>query len=480
MEKESNVIAGNVVSQIIGRIIVLALSLISIKIVTSYLGPQGTGYYNTVITYLSFFVTFADFGLFSVGVREIAKAPEKTAKILNNIFVIRLISAIVATTIATTIALFTSYPPEIKYGVALIALFPIFNLLGSVYDIYLQSRLEMQKSAYADVISRMLSVAIIYIASIFNLGFYLVLSSVALTSILNFFLKYLFTIRKVKLAFAYDKNTVDWIIKLSLPLGIVFIVNNFYFKVDTLILFYFKGAAEVGIYSVAYKVLETTIFAAAFLAYSLKPLLSISVDSNKERASQAISTGLTFLLYMSLVISIICIPFSKEIIVFLSNQEFIGGAPVLIILSFASIFIYLNVLFGEVMIAKDMRKTLIWISVIVLLFNIISNIIFIPKYSYVAAAYTTLASEIVLLALGYLVSRQVLPISIDLFRGIKLIFSAFLSIILALLLKDYGLNFIIAILITVTFYLLSTYWLDAVPKTLINGYIASLKRKWAK
>ena len=480
MEKESNIIANNVLTQIIGRLIVLALSLISIKLVTNYLGPEGTGYYNTVITYLSFFITFADFGLFSVGVREIAKNPARTREILGNIFSIRIISALLAVTIAYLIVAFTNYPPEIKNGVLVAAVFPIFNLAASVYDIYFQYRLEMKKAAIAEVISRIVSVTTIYLAIVFNLGFYYVMASVSISAAINFFIKYLYAARRTKIAFAYQPQISRWILKLSIPLGIVFIVNNFYFKVDTLILFYFKGATDVGIYSVAYKVLETTVFAAAFLAYSLKPLLSVSVEKDKEKASRATTKGLLFLLFMSLCIAIACVPFSKEIIIFFSNSSFLGGAPVLIILSFASIFIYLNILFGEIMIAKDMRKYLIWVSLSVLAFNVATNIIFIPKYSYLAAASTTLASEILLLILGYIfVSRQ-LPLRLDFFRSAKLLFSALLAIVLALLLKAIGLYFIIGIILSLGFYLFSAYAVDAVPKHLINDYLFSIKNKWTR
>jgi len=480
VEKESNVIASNVLTQIIGRVIVLALSLISIKLVTNYLGPGGTGYYNTVITYLSFFITIADFGLFSVGVREISKNPAKTREILGNIFTVRIISAILAVAIAYLIVAFTDYPPEIKRGVLVAAVFPIFNLAASIYDMYFQYRLEMKKAAIAEVISRVISVAAVYFAIIFNLGFYFVLASVSIGAAVNFLIKYFYAANRVRIRLLYEPQIIRWILQLSVPLGIVFIVNNFYFKVDTLILFYFKGADQVGIYSVAYKVLETTVFAAAFLAYSLKPLLSVSVEKDKEKASRAITKGLTFLFFMSLSIAIVSIPFSKEIIVFLSNSSFIGGAPVLIILSIASIFIYLNILFGEIMIAKDMRKYLIWISVIVLSFNIATNIIFIPKYSYLAAASTTLASEVLLLILGYTFVSRELPVRMDFFRAAKLLSSAFLAIILALLLKAIGLYFVISILLSLGFYLLSAYALDAVPKNMVNDYLISIKNKWAK
>ena len=45
---------------------------------------------------------------------------------------------------------------------------------------------------------------------------------------------------------------------MSAP-GSCLIVNNIYFKIDSLMLFYYKGAVDVGIYAVAYRVLETTL-----------------------------------------------------------------------------------------------------------------------------------------------------------------------------------------------------------------------------
>lgn len=478
MEKESNRIASNVVVQTIGRVLVLALALISVKLITNYLGPEGTGNYNTIITFLSFFITFADFGLFSIGVREIAKRPQDIKKILGNIFYIRLISALVAAIVATLIAFNTGYSHEIKYGVGIASVFLFFNLVSSVYDMLFQVRLEMVKVAIAEVVSRALAVATIIVATKLGLGFYWIVASVSLAAIVNFLIKYLYSRKIILLGPMYDSETVGWILKLSVPLGVVFIVNNFYFKVDTLILFYFKGATEVGIYSVAYRVLETTIFIAAFLANSLKPLLSRDVISNADRAARAASQGVTMLFFMSLVIVIAAIPFSQEIIIFLSNSEFIGGAPILIILSFTSIFIYINILMGEIMIAKDLRRYLIVVAIITLLFNIVANIIFIPIYSYTAAAYITLFSEILLLTLGLSKVLTILPLKFDSGRLLKTALCATASIVVGFIFKIFGINFIIGIFSSLVLYSLLAYSIDAIPKSMIFEYLLSTKKKW--
>ncbi len=477
-EKESNLIASNVIVQTVGRVIVLALALISVKLITNYLGPEGTGNYNTIVTYLSFFITFADFGLFSIGVREISKRPEDSKKILGNIFYIRFVSALIASIIACLIAFNTGYSSEIKYGVAIASVFLFFNLVSSVYDMLFQVHLEMGKVAIAEVVSRALAVATIIIATQLNLGFYVIVASVSFAAVINFLIKYLYSRKKLVFGPVYDSQTAKWILRLSIPLGVVFVVNNFYFKVDTLILFYFKGAGDVGIYSVAYRILETTIFIAAFLANSLKPLLSRNVINDAAKAARAASRGFTMLFFMSLPIVIAAIPFSKEIIIFLSNSEFIGGAPILVILSIASIFIYLNILLGEIMIAKDLRRYLIVVAIFTLLFNITANIILIPNYSYVAAAYVTMASELLLFILGLSKVMSFMPIKFDFWRMTKISVSALVAVFIGLIIKNSGLNFSIGILASFVFYGSFAYLIDAIPKMMISEYFYSIKNKW--
>jgi len=480
MENESNKIASNTVVQIIGRVFVLALSLISIKLVTNYLGPEGTGFYNTIITYFSFAIVIADFGLFSVAVREVSKDPSQKKKLLSNIFAIRFISAIAITLLAVLVGLFTHYPNEIKYGIAIAALFPIFNLAGSVYDMLFQYKLEMQKVVWAELISKFITVILMFIIIANHLGYYAIIFTISFAAVLNFLIKVYLSKKELPFQIRYDRDVIDPIVKMALPLGAVFIVNNIYFKIDTLILFFYKGAVDVGIYAVSYRVLETTLFAGSFLSSSLKPLFSISIEKNKEKAERALSQAIVFLLFMALVIAIICVTFPKEIILFLSNKEFLGGSNALIILGLASILIYVGGIFGEVLIARDMRKTLVKTSIFILLFNIALNIFLIPRYSYIGAAYATLISEMVLITISYTITKRVVDVRLDLLRIFKLFFIAALASLLGFFIKESGVYFLANILIISLFYLLCSYFFNAIPKDKVDSYLNSLKKKWSK
>lgn len=480
MENEKHQIASNTLAQIVGRIFVLALALISIKLITNYLGPAGTGYYNTVTTYFNFIIVLADLGLFSVTVRELSKNPLQSKKLLSNLFAFRFLSALTVTAIALIIGFLTDYPPEIKYGLTIAALFPIFNLTGSIFDMFFQYKLEMQKVALAEVISKTLTIVLMIALIYYHLGYYSIMFTLSFAAVVNFIIKAILSRKEVKISFDFNRQIISPIIKMALPLGLVFIVNNIYFKIDTLMLFYYKGAVDVGIYTVAYRVLETTLFAGSYLSSSLKPLLSRSVINDKPRAERAISQSVTFLLFMSLILAIICFTFPKEIILFLSDKDFISGKNALIILGLAGVFIYLSGLFGEVMIALDLRKTLLKISAFILIFNVLLNIYLIPRYSFIGAAWATLICEIALMTIGYLVARKSIPIKIDLKRVAKLIVISILATVVGFILKSAGLYFIINMIFVALFYIVLSYLSDAIPRQTTDEYLLSLKSKWQK
>ena len=87
-------VAHNTFIQIVGKIISTFLGLLAIALITRYLGRDGFGEYTTVITFLTFFAVAADFGLTLVTVQMISGHDAEENKILNNLFGLRLVSAL--------------------------------------------------------------------------------------------------------------------------------------------------------------------------------------------------------------------------------------------------------------------------------------------------------------------------------------------------------------------------------------------------
>lgn len=403
----------NTASQVVARVLTLALSLVSIKLLANYLGVYGVGQYNTINTYAGIVIVIADLGLFSVAVREIIKHPEREKTILGNTLAVRMISALVAAGVSALLVYFTGYEQAIKSGVLIASFYILFNLIGSVYDVLLQARLKMQYSALAELISRAISLAALALVIYYRGNFYLIIGTIGVYGLATYLLKYYFARRILKFGIEYDKVLALKIINMAWPLGLVFIVNNIFFKLDTLMLFAIKGAGAVGIYSVAYRVLEVTLFVGGFFANSLLPDISKNISRDKEQVGNIVSKAIPIMIYLALPVTLLCVVLPGEIIQFLSNADFVAGANTLRVLAFVLPLIYCDILLGAVLIANDERKYMIKVAVAILLINFTANLYMISRFSYMGAAVTTLVSEVLLLAINYLYVRRVIRSRLD-------------------------------------------------------------------
>lgn len=462
----------NTSSQIVVRVVTLVFSLIALKLLSNYLGTTGYGNYNTIVTYLNFFVVIADLGLFAATVREISKNPDQEKKIISNVFLLRIISAFIATVASVLIAYSTNYPAEIKTGVFVATGFLFFNLLSSVYDMVLQYRLKMQYSALAEFLARLITLVALYFLVRNHFGFAWMVGTIALSGILIFFFKWIFAKKFISIAPAYDKKIFNWVFSISWPLGLVFIVNNLYFKLDTLMLFAIKGAAAVGIYSVAYKVLEVTVFIAGYFASSLKPTISQYIKDKKDRLGEIISKSITVLVVLVIPITAISVAYSREIVVFLSNADFASGSKALVLLAFALPLIFIDTLLGEILIANDERKLLIRISIFILLFNFATNLIFIPIYSFMGAAFTTFLSELVLLGINIHYTRKIVSYKLDMGTFLKSLLLFVLTLGFAFIIKKVEINFLFLISLSALFFVLMSQILGIVKFSALKKMLA--------
>lgn len=462
--QEKRAIFINTASQIVVRIVTLAFALISLKLVTNYLGVVGVGQLNTITAYINYFIVVADLGLFSVTVREISKNPKDEKRIISNVFYIRLISALLASIVAIIIVFFTPYRHDhnLLYGVMIGCGFLFFNLMGSIGDMILQYRLKMQYSALAEFLCKPISlIALIAVIMLHGSFLWVVFTSVAVSGIMIFIFKWYFASKYIKISFGYEAKLAKWIFNLAWPIGIVFIANNLYFRLDSLMLFVIKGAAAVGLYSNAYKILEVTVFFGSYFANSLKPIISKRIN-NPASLKGLIEKAFSVMLLIALPIATISIAYSKEIIVFLSNSDFAPGGPALIVLALSLPFLYFDILLGEILVASDERKKLLIISAFILLFNFAFNLIFIPRYSFMGAAYGTLISEIVLFIIFFFATRKIVPYQLK-FESIgKPVLVFIVTLLFASILKAFGLNFLIGIGLSVSFFALMIYLLDVI------------------
>jgi O-antigen/teichoic acid export membrane protein len=196
------------------------------------------------------------------------------------------------------------------------------------------------------------------------------------------------------------------LLAMALPLGLALAVNELYFRADTLIISLYEPYDEVGLYTLAYRMLELTlVFGTVFLTTTF-PLLSQAVADDEPRARRTIqlSTELFVALGAPLVVGGLVL--APELVELAAGSEFEDASTPLRILLGAGALAWINGVFGYALIAKDRQLSALWLNVGALAFNVALNLALVPVYGIVVAAVVTVASEVLILAGSYVLMRR--------------------------------------------------------------------------
>ena len=146
----------------------------------------------------------------------------------------------------------------------------------------------MDKIAIAELAGRatQLFLTVLFIKN--DLGFLPLVAALSFSSLITFSLIFFLVGRYIKVSLSFDFPFWRGILKQSYPLAISNLLVMVYFSFGSLLLSVLKPAADVGVFRLAFKVLEGLIFFPAMFVGLIMPLLSGAAD-NTERFKQIFS-----------------------------------------------------------------------------------------------------------------------------------------------------------------------------------------------
>lgn len=392
-------IAYNAVFSALSRALEMAIVFITIKLTTNYLGVEGFGDYGTVLAFVYIFSVLGDFGLYSLVVRDISVPDADEDKIVNNALTIRLVLGAMVLGSAYLFSFAFPYSDQIRLGIFIGAAgYWFLNAIQVLMGLF-QKHLVMDEVSVAEIAGRVVQFLGVVIGIKYNLGFIFIVSTVLLGAIFNFLLIMAYARKLIKIRLEFDFKLWKDMLSRAFPLALSAILVLIYFKLDTIFLSVIKGSEAVGIYSLAYKIMENLIFFPSMIVGLAMPLMSRTVFENRKQFESIVQRTLNFLLIAIVPIVFGIFAVSEKLIMLLSGPEFADSVVVLNILTIALGFIFLGALFSNVIIALKKQTSLAHIYFCGAVFNVIANLLIIPRFSYFGAAFTTFATEFVVTAL---------------------------------------------------------------------------------
>lgn len=482
-------IATNTMSQIISKIGTAIISIFLINILTNYLTIELYGLYSKIYNYLWIFAFIADLGLYTIAVREITNNKSDSSKIVWNIMTLRLLLWIWIIFLSLLIAYFLPwYNTELALiSIAIVWLFTLISLFNSSILALMQSHMKMEFSLISIISGKLFNImwVILIVYYIFNdqdinsldIPFiYIILSWLCwifINTILNFRYanKYITTF-----FFRFDWKYIKHIFKVSLPYGIALFLSVVYFKVDVILLSLLewkeKADISVALYSLPMKIIEVIMVMGWFYLNSILPSLTKQFENikwkkskEKKKLIKILDISFKVLLSFWTLVFLLWSLFRDSIIEIIANKTYLepdhiyNSSDAFFVVLLVVLFYFVSLLYIYIFIASKNQSRLLKINIFITIFNIIWNIILIPKYSFIWAWIVTVISQVLLMLLWYFYSKDIIRFNIPKLFILKIsLLSWLLFILWSYLIDNYSIWLYSNVLIYWSLIWIIYYW----------------------
>ena len=379
------------------------------------LGDENFGKLSFAYSFAGICFIVADFGLSTILIRNVSRQKELTKEYVGNILALKIVLSFICISVIGLFVLFTDYPADV---ITLLVIFGGVMFFRSLIDFFCavfnaHERMDIEALLKGTNHILLFSSGIVVLAVGFGLfglaNVFLVVYSIS--SIIGFYIVY---VSIVKIRPSFDLRFWKYIFRESLPLALTVIFTVIYFKIDVVMLSLIRGNnSEIGWYSAAMRLVELIGVIPALVVSALFPIVSGLHRESIDSLRKVYKTSFRYLVVIALPIAVGTLLLSGHLIYTIYGEEYVKTIPALKILSLALVFIFVNYILMNILVAVDRQMTNAIMAGTCVFVNIALNMCLIPHYGYLGAGTATVITEIVLFSLGlYYVAKYICKINI--------------------------------------------------------------------
>lgn len=384
--------------QAAARLTTGAVSLILTWILTRNLGVENFGNFTKILVLATIFYLPADFGLNAAFIK--LTKPGLIKKLFFNLFLLRLFLSVVL--ILISFAIGTSLYSNQTAALLLVSFTILTTATTLTATAYFQLKLKFFWPFLTNFFGALFSLFLIW-SFIPNLQLPIIFGAILLGQTLSAFLNLGKVLQELK--FIFEK--IDFLLirkyfLTSAAVGLTLIFNLIYFKADLILLSVLKPPTSVGFYGLAVKIFEWAILPPVFLLNSAFPILAKAYTADLVKFKRLCQITSLVLLILGITVFLPLFFFSDFLVEFVGGEEFAQAGKALKILASGVPVFYLTGLLMWLLVILAKKRELVAIYGGGLVLNVITNLIFIPKFDFLASAAITVAAESLILVASFI------------------------------------------------------------------------------
>lgn len=364
------------------------------------LGAQEYGFYFALFNFSLLFNFLLDLGITNFNNREISYYPHMISQQFSSIVVIKLALAIIYLLVTVGFAVALGFGSR---HIALLAILTLNQVLAS-FLLFIRSNLNGLQLFKADSILSVMDKAMVIVLVSFllwgNLNFRFTVEMFALTQTISYLITIAiaFWLLKGKYSIAiyrqFDRFTIAGLVKKGFPFAVLVLLMTLYSRLDTVLIERLSpdGAVSAGIYAQAFRLFDAFNMYSYLFAALMLPIFA-RMMSNHEDIKDIFNFSVHLLLIPVIAIAIPTMIYRYPVMTILYHEHIEISAKALVLLMGSFIFVAFAYLFGTALTAMGKIWLLCRISLVVVIFSFLSNVMLIPRFGILGAAVANLVAN---------------------------------------------------------------------------------------
>jgi O-antigen/teichoic acid export membrane protein len=389
---------GDILVQVVGRVGNGLLSVVVMVVLARSLGTGDFGRWTTLITVVSLAVPLSEVGLSQVAITRAAEKPQEEGSWLGALLLIRTTVAIAAAAACLVAVLVLGDSGGMRVAGVLVTGTVVvagISSLGAVFQLRVRNDLAILVVTLNSLIWTAAVVEVDRLGGgLVALGAVFLAAAVAAMA-----LQTVLALRLVHLSFESWRRRARDLVRIGLPISISTLLIVAYVKADQILVFSLAGGKAAGLYGAAYRILDQMIIISASVTTTLYPLLVRAHATDPERFRFLLQRALEALLAIALGALAFAIPCSGDAMALVFGESFRAAGPTLTVLMGVLLLTSVSYLNGTLVLIFGLQRRLVVFAAAGLVVNLGLNVALIPVYGYIAAAWATVFTELVVVVL---------------------------------------------------------------------------------
>jgi len=364
------------------------------------LGDRGFGQWSTIAAVVQLVGFLGDLGLEQITVRKAAEEPSREDRWVGALLTLRLAIAIPTTIASMILLLALSTDDHMRWAAIIQAATLLLAPLTSTRVIF-QLRVRNTTNASLELANGILWGAAVFSLAAMSAGLVAYALAFAGALVVTSIAQAVLALRVSRPRIRTSREFWPQLVRVGLPVAISSLLVMAYARIDQVLVFEINGERAAGLYGAAYRILERGHLLPGAVMGTLFPLIAAARGVDPDRMRRLVQTAFEVLLTVALPIFAFTLVAATPLVDLLFGADFRAASTAMTVLMGSFVVVAIGYLCGYLVIIFSLQWRFLRYALAGLVFNVVANLALLPRYGFEAAAWTTLATELLVVGLSF-------------------------------------------------------------------------------